>query len=623
MKKHVIELIERSPDSCGVYLMKGGDQKILYVGKALRLRDRLRSYVHPERDTRPSVQLLVPLIEDVEWLITATEKEALLLENSLIKSHRPKYNISFRDDRSYVSLKITQHAFPRLHVTRKIFQDGGKYFGPYSSSNDVRRTLKLVQKIFKLRDCSDAYFNARKRPCLQYQIKRCSAPCVNYISEEAYAREAQEAQLFLHGNREELTRKLKKEMKEASEDLKFEQAAALRDRLASVEATLEPQIVESRKDDRDADVLGIFGDSSASLVKVLKVRKGRLTGADEHFIEEPITAAQEILRAILQSYYLSEKAGGDIPSQLIFGQDIPDAEAFQTLFMDKYGKKTTFVFPQRGLANRLLDLAQKNAESSFEERKRKSRLNHELLDNLRRHFNLSNFPKRIEGYDISNFHGASPIGSMVVFVDGEPDKRQYRGYNIKTIKGSNDFGMLREMFLRRFAKVVEGGTRPDLVLVDGGKGQLAQAVEVLKELNIEGIDVMSIAKEKELKSRSGKKYAPERFFFPGRKNSVVLPPSSKLLHLLQRVRDESHRNGITKHRKGRKKATLQTVLSRIPGVGAVKQKTLLIHFGSVDAILASTLDQLEQAPGLNKKTARAVYDFFHSSMTGMEKGSEE
>lgn len=617
MKKNVIDLISRAPNTPGVYLMKDAQNRVLYVGKALRLRDRLKAYISPDRDSRPSILRLVPQIVDIEWLVTDNEKEALLLENNLIKSHRPRYNITLKDDRSYVSLKLTKHDFPRLFVTRKIVQDGGQYFGPYASSGDVRRTLKLVQKIFLVRDCSDAFYNQRKRPCLQYQIRRCSAPCVKYIDQASYEKNLSNVKLFLSGHTDELVQKLNQDMKEAAEKLDYELAAALRDRVRSIESTLEAQKVESRQDDRDADVIGAFGDASATLVKILHVRRGRLVGSDEHFLAEPFTALGEIFRAALRSYYLSEDRAAP-PNQLILGLSLQDSESFEALLSEKYRKNVKILTPKRGLPYRLLKLAEKNAESSFEERKRKSLLNHELLADLQRQFKLNHFPRHIEGYDISSFHGASPIGSKVVFIDGEPDKRQYRAYKIQNIKGSNDFGMLREMFVRRFQKILQGDKRPDLILVDGGKGQLAQAVEVLHELNIQGIDVMSMAKEKQLKSRSGKTYAPERVFCPGRKDSIVLPASSKILHLLMRVRDEAHRFGITRHRRGRNKSTLESVLRRIPGIGHARQKDLLRHFGSLEGIRRAELEHLEKVPGMHQKAARAVYDFFRTARSEEE-----
>ncbi|MCB0309434.1 MAG: excinuclease ABC subunit UvrC [Bdellovibrionales bacterium] len=611
MKSHVISLIEPAPNSTGVYLMKNHQGHVLYVGKAIRLRDRLKAYVHPERDTRPSVSLLVPKIEDIEWLLTETEKEALILENSLIKSHRPKYNISFRDDRSYLSLKLTtSHKFPRLFATRKIVNDKSMYFGPYASSQDARRTLKLVQKIFQVRDCSDSYFKQRKRPCLQYQIRRCSAPCVDLVNQDVYKGQVQDAVLFLNGKKDDLIQRLKQDMHEKSRNLDFEHAKVIRDRLQSIESCKLELCPQSRSDDRDADIFGIFGDESATLIKVIVVRGGRLTGTREHFLEEPVEASAEMIRALLQSYYLSERGLLEPPRQLIFGHEVSDSEAFEALLSERHGRAIRCLFPKRGLPHRLLQLANRNAQTAFHERKRKSALNHQLLTALQKEFKLNRFPKRIEGYDISSFHGASPIGSMVVFIDGESDPRQYRAYNIRNIKGSNDFGMLREMFERRFTKIKNGEEKPDLVLVDGGKGQLSQLVDVLKDLNIEGIDVMSIAKEKELKTRSGKKYSPERFFFPGRKNAIVLEASSKILHLLMRVRDEAHRFGITRHRQSRKKSTLQSILARIPGVGPTRQKRLLTHFGSIKNIQTAKLEELEKVPGLHRDVARAVYDFF-------------
>ncbi len=609
MKDTAREQIKRSPEGPGVYILKGKSQQILYVGKAIRLRDRLKSYLNLNRNERPSMTLLIPQVEEVEWLLTDNEKEALLLENSLIKAHRPRYNISLRDDKSYVSLRLTQHLFPRLFVTRQIDRDGSEYFGPYSSVSDLRQTLKLVQKIFLTRDCSDSFYDSRTRPCLRYQIKRCSAPCVGYVSQESYAEQVRHAKIFLSGNKELLISRLQSEMNQASMNLKYEEAAILRDRLTAIEETLRPQKVESRRDHRDADTIGLAGDSQATLIKVLKIRKGRLIGADEFLTHEPICADKEITRAFIAQYYLADFPGHEVPSQLLMEKKIEDLEMFQILLSERSGGKVKLLTPKRGAAHRLLKLAQRNAASSLAERKRKSDRTQKLLSELAQKLSLKSIPKRIEGYDISSFHGAQPIGSMVVFIDGEPDKSKYRHYGIRSVKGSNDFAMLREMFERRFQKLTESD-RPGLILVDGGRGQLRQALDVLKNLNIQDLAVVSMAKEKELKSKSGKRYAPERLFLPGQKNPLVFPSSSPLLHLLQRVRDEAHRFGITRHRRARKKETFQSILQRIPGVGLKRQRALLKSFGSVEGIQNASMEQLQAVSGFNKKVAQGVQDFF-------------
>lgn len=611
MHKRAQEQIDRAPQSPGVYVLKGKEQKALYVGKAVRLRDRLKSYLRPDQDTRPSIAVLAPQVKEVEWLLTDNEKEALILENNLIKSYRPKYNIDLRDDKSYVSLRLTSHGFPRLFVTRKIVKDGSHYFGPYSSAANLRQTLKFLQKIFQIRDCTDSYFNNRSRPCLRYQIKRCSAPCVDYVTREEYAEQVRQVEMFLSGDEAQLVKRLKNEMKQASTAQRYEEAAVLRDRLMAVEGTLEPQKVESRKDNRNADAIGLAGDQDATLIKVLKLRKGKLVGADEFFVQEPVSASEEILRAFLQQYYLRDFLGHEIPRELLVSVSISDAKSFEALLTERRGRKVQLFSPQKGPVYKLLKLSERNAQSSLAERKRKSEKTHKLLIEVQRKFKLDRLPHRMEGYDISSFHGAEPYGSMVVFVDGEADKTKYRYYKIRNVKGSNDFAMLREMFERRFQKL-DDANYPDLILVDGGKGQLRQALDVFHELGIHDIPLISIAKEKELRSRSGKKFAPERFFLPGQKNAIVLPSSSPILHFMQRVRDEAHRFGITRHRKARKRATLRTVLERIPGIGSKRQKILLRTFKDIPSIQNASLETLCVVKGLNRVCAHSVYEFFRS-----------
>jgi excinuclease ABC subunit C len=617
VRQSVKEQIDRAPETPGVYLFKGADGKVLYVGKAIRLRDRLKSYLNPLRDERPSVALLVPQIHDVEWLMTDTEKEAVLLENSMIKTHRPRYNISLRDDKSYVSLRLTKHKYPRLFITRAVVRDGSDYFGPYSSVADLRQTLKLIQQLFRVRDCTDSFFAARSRPCLRYEIKRCSAPCVGQPQPERYAEQVRQATLFLGGNKEELVRRLESEMRRASEDLRYEDAARLRDRVAAVAGTLEPQRVESREDERDADAVGLFGDAEATLIKILKIRKGRWVSADEFMTGEPVSASREITRAFLAQYYLADYPGHEIPPQLLIACDVEDAGTFEALLGERAGRRVRLVNPQRGTARKLLGLAEQNVRSAFAERKRKSEKSRKVLAELAAKLRLPRPPKRIEGYDISSFHGAEPVGSMIVFMEGEPDPSRYRQYGIRSVKGADDFAMLKEMFGRRFAKLSEEN-RPDLIVVDGGRGQLRQALDALAEAAAEGFAVISIAKEKELVSRTGRKYAPERLFLPGQKNPLVFVPSSPVLHLLQRVRDEAHRFGITRHRRARNRNALQSILGRIPGVGPKRQRSLLKELGSVERVSLASTGDLCNVAGISKTVAASIHDYFEKLRNSSE-----
>jgi excinuclease ABC subunit C len=617
MLEAVRQQIDRAPVTPGVYIFRGEERKILYVGKAIRLRDRLKAYVPPVKDERPSVAIMVPLIREVEWLLTDTEKEALLLENSLIKTHRPRYNISLRDDKSYVSLRLTKHDFPRLFVTRNIVRDGSEYFGPYSSAAGLRGTLKLIQQLFRIRDCNDSFYARRSRPCLRYEIKRCSAPCVGFVSPERYAEQVREAKSFLSGRREELSKRLAAEMERASAEMRYEDAAILRDRLAELQGTLEPQEVESRRDERDADAIGLAGDNDATLIKVLKIRKGRLISADEFMTEEPVVSRHEILRAFLQEYYLADFPGHEVPAQLLLPAAVEDGGLFASLLRERSGRKVAFLAPQRGNARKILRLAERNAASAFGERKRKTEKTQRTLTDVAMKLGLEKPPARIEGFDISNFQGAEPVGSMVVFIGGEPDKTKYRHYGIRSVKGANDFAMLKEMFGRRFRKMTDAD-RPDLIVIDGGRGQLRQAVDALRESGGGEVPLVSIAKERELRSKSGRKLAPERLFRPGQKNPLLFPGSSPVLQLFQRVRDEAHRFGISRHRRARSRATIRSELSRIPGIGPKRQRILLRTFGSLDGISRASVEEMAQVSGIPRGAAERVREFFDR-----RKGSSE
>jgi excinuclease ABC subunit C len=435
---------------------------------------------------------------------------------------------------------------------------------------------------------------------------------VGLVSEAGYAEQVRGATQFLLGDKAGVVRELRARMEEASGSQRYEEAATHRDRMRAVEETLEPQRIEDRRDRRDADAIGLAGDDTATLVKVLKVRDGRVTGADEYFVPEPVAAGSEIARAFLQHHYLAETLDRMPPPELFLGVRVPDEGGFESLLSERRGRRVRLVRPKRGRGLRLLRLAERNAAASLAERKRRSERNEALLGELGRALRLARIPRRIEGYDISNLHGAEPYGSMVVFTDGEADRNRYRYYRIRSVKGSNDFAMLREVFERRFRKL-EDENRPDLVLVDGGKGQLRQAVDVLREAGVSGVELVSIAKEKELVSRSGKKYAPERIFLPGQKNPLVFAPSSPVLHLLQRVRDEAHRFGITRHRRSRGKSALASILRRIPAVGPSRQKALVRALGSVERIAASSVEELSRVAGMTRPAARSVYDFFRAA----------
>lgn len=609
MKQSIQAQIKRAPVQPGVYIFKNKRGAYLYVGKAIRLRDRLRSYVNPLSDSRPSIAMMVSQIETLEWLVTDSEKEALILENNLIKTYRPKYNIMYRDDKTYLSLKLSHHKYPRLHKTRRIVHDGSTYFGPFSSVRSVNQTLKLLQKIFQVRDCTDHFFKQRVRPCLRYQIKLCTAPCVDYVTEDAYLEQVLQTKRFMKGQYQDILQSLQDKMQKASQNMEFEAAAHIRDQIQAIEETLTPQRAESRDAfSHHIDVIGVTGDVQATLIKVMKIRAGKLVDADEYFVEESISFLPAIIRSFLQHEYLEDFVSKDMPKEILIASDFDDRDSFAELLSDKAGYKVNIHLPQRGKKKKYLDLAERNAKTIFLEKKRKSGQTQKTLQALANKLHLDAPPERIEGYDISNFQGAHSYGSQVVFTDGEKDTSQYRLYKIKSVEGPDDFASMKEVLVRRLTKLNEKN-RPDLILIDGGKGQLSQAVEAMQELNID-IPLVSIAKEKMLKSRSGVKYAPERLFLPGQKNAIVLPTSSPVLQLLQRVRDEAHRFGLKAHRNKRSKQTFKTMLADIPGVGPKRQKILLKHFKSIKSIQSANTQDLQAIEGMNEKTAQAVVKFF-------------
>ncbi|MCB0327332.1 MAG: excinuclease ABC subunit UvrC [Bdellovibrionales bacterium] len=606
--KNIAQQVSRAPSCPGVYLFKDHLQRILYVGKAIKLKERVKSYLHPEADLRPSIPLLMKKARLVEWIVTDNEKEALILENNLIKTYRPRYNIMLKDDKSYVSLKLSSHSFPRLHITRKIKQDGSRYYGPFSSGRAVRKTFKFLQKLYLLRDCTDYFYNSRTRPCLRYQIKRCSAPCVDLVKKEEYMEQVLQVDHFLKGKKMDVVQSLHEKMKQASLELDYEKAAMIRDELFSIEETLRPQNVESIKTHDQSHVIGHFGDEEACLIKILKIVQGKIIGFEDFFVEEPVQIIEDIYSAVLKQYYLEDLIHSKIPTQMILESSFTDQETFLEVIKERNGKKPKLLFPQKGEKYRLLQLANRNAQSSFAEKKRKSQQTLSVLTQLQKKLHLKNLPKRIEGYDISNIQGKYSFGSQVVFIEGEKDSSQYRIYSIKSVQGPDDFSSMREVLTRRLQKLDEINY-PDLLLIDGGKGQLKQAVEVLKELNLSDIDVCSLAKEKTLVSRSGKKYAPERVFLPGQSNAIVFEPSSSLLHMLMRVRDEAHRFGLKHHRKKRSSMTIGSVLSEIPGIGPKKRKILLRSMGSFEKIRRATIEELLETTKLDKKSVQAVFEY--------------
>jgi excinuclease ABC subunit C len=609
----ITEKLANLPGRPGVYLMRDKVSKVIYVGKAKDLRARVRAYFN-NSDERSQVQFLVRRITDFETLTTGNEKEALILENNLIKQYKPRYNIRLKDDKSYLSIKVTTgHPWPRIFATRKIVKDGSRYFGPFSSAVAARETIDIIEKHFLLRNCTDHNFKNRSRPCLQYQIKRCLAPCVFPVSEDEYREQMRQAILFIEGRQQELIAELKQKMREKSASLEFEAAAKIRDQIRAVEKTLEKQRMVSHWGS-DQDIFGLYREGGFIEVQVLLVRQGKLTGNQSYSLEDLEFPDEEVMGELLTQFYQGNRF---VPDEILLPVPLEDREVREEYLGERKGKKISILTPQRGDKRQLVEMAIDNARQSFSERHDQEKAREKMLLELQSQLRLKQYPQRTECFDISTIHGAHAVGSMVTFINGEPDKNRYRHYRIRTIDpsgGGDDFGMMLEVLKRRFARGKEQADLPDLVVVDGGKGQLAMALAAMADVGVAGVDVVGLAKMRvQSAPRSSEiERLEERVFLPGQSNPVILRRNSNALFLLQRVRDEAHRFAITYHKKLRSKQTLYSALDRIPGVGGVRKRALLRAFGSIKRISEASVEDLLKLPSMSEKLAREILDSLHS-----------
>lgn len=598
------EKVDTIPAQPGVYLLKDAGGKVIYVGKARNLRSRLRQYARGD-DERCQVRFLLPKIASVETLVTANDKEALILENNLIKQYKPRYNIRLKDDKSYVSVKVTvQDPWPRILVTRRIVKDGSRYFGPYDSAASVRETLDTIRKVIPLRTCPDAVFRNRARPCLEYQIKRCLAPCCLPVDRELYQQYLREAILLLEGKSQQLVRQLTQQMERAAEELRFEDAARLRDRIRAIERTQERQQVMAHHGG-DTDVWGMYREGGFLEVEVLFLRQGKLTSHQRYSLTDLEFPDEEILSMLLQQFYQGERF---IPDEILIPVELDDSRTLEEWLSERKQQRVTIHRPQRGDKLRLVELARENAAQGFRQRQDASAQRQRMCAELARSLHLKRFPHRIECFDISNFQGRMAVGSQVTFIDGEPDKNEYRRYRIKTVHQSDDFAMMAEVLERRFARAKEEGVMPDLIVIDGGKGQLNVALEVLRSLGIDSVEAVGLAKDRVERNphAADLRHSEERVFLPGRKNPVILRRHSNALFLLQRIRDEAHRFAITYHRKLRTRERIRSLLDAIPGVGPVRRRRLLRQFGSVRRIREASIDELLEIPGITRVVAERI-----------------
>jgi len=592
------------PQRPGVYLFKDARGKVIYVGKAKSLRDRMRGYVNAS-DNRYQVRFLMDRAADFETLVTATETEALILENNLIKQYKPRYNIKLKDDKSYLSVKITtKDAWPRILVTRKIVRDGSTYLGPYGSAAGLRDAIDTIRKVFPLRTCSDAVFRNRSRPCLEYQIKRCMAPCVLDVDRDEYGRHLAGAIQLLEGKTDVLVRDLTERMKDAAESERFEDAARLRDRIAAVSKVAERQKVVTHGGG-DRDVFGYYREGGFIEAQVLLVRDGKLVSHHAYQLEDFELPDEELISSLASRFYEGDR---QIPDEVLFPIRFEGMEALADYLTSKRSRPALVTAPQRGEKHRLVEMAMENAAHGFRERTDEASRREKMLVELQRKLGLSSMPKRIECFDISHVQGDSVVASMVAFDEALPDKSGYRRYKLREVQRNDDFAAMKEVLSRRLTRGKAEGGLPDLLLVDGGKGQLAMAVEAIRDLGVEGVELAALAKDRVRADATGTdvEHSEERVFRPGRSNPIVLRRNSNALFLLQQLRDEAHRFAITFHRELRDKQRLRSALDDVPGVGPAKRRALLARFGSIKRIADAEEAELAEVAGITPELARTV-----------------
>jgi len=617
----VEEKLENLPVAPGVYIMKDRAGEIVYVGKAINLRSRVRSYFTRTGDTRAFVSLLDRVLGDLETVIVTSEKEALLLENELIKKHKPRFNVRLRDDKNFICLRIdAHHPYPRLEVVRRFKNDGAHYFGPYSSASSIRETMRTINRFFGLRTCSDHVLVNRKRPCLLFQIGRCPAPCVKPIPQEQYRRSVDEVVLFLEGRATELVDSLRLRMKEAAKALRFEEAARLRDQLFAIERSLERQKV-AIGEPLDLDVFGLYREADRLLFYILYLRQGRITGGQSFPFSDQEFPDDELLPSFVNLYYDQENF---VPNEVLLPLEFEGMESLAELLSERKGAKVKLLVPKRGEKVELVGMAQKNAEQSFQERKRSKDETVAILERLQARLQLSKPPRRMECYDISHFQGASIVASQVAATDGELDKARYRRFKIKGLEGQDDFASMHQVLTRRLTRGLEAGELPDLIVIDGGKGQLASAYAAMKDLGVEGVDMVGLAKSRELDTGGDRAApsarSPERIFLINRKDPIILSQNSAELFMLTRLRDEAHRFAITFQQKLMRKRNFRSVLEDIPGVGEGRKKALLKHFGSLKRVKEAALEELAEVEGMGLALAERVHSFLHNAPLEPEGG---
>ncbi len=619
------ERLKATPTKPGVYIMRGNAGQVLYVGKASKLRNRLRSYFVKKANHAPKIREMVTRVADFEYIVAESEQEALLLECNLIKENKPPYNARLKDDKSYPFIKVDlTEDFPQVYITRTVKKDGSRYFGPFASASSVRRTLALLKKLFPYRSCTKTITGTDPRPCLDFYINRCVGPCIGAVDKEQYLEVIDQVFLFLDGKADQILKSLEVRMLQASEQLEFEKAAALRDQVQAIEKVHEGQKVLHLSSET-LDLIALSTDVGEAWVEVFFIRQGKLVGRD-HFI---MTSTQDdtpgqVLTAFVKQFY---DANPYVPPRILVQHELEDLGAIQPWLDDKRHSKVQIYVPQRGEKRRLIQMVAENAAEGLEQRRVKATVEEgalgQAMEELQEALNLPGLPKRMECYDISNIQGTNSVGSMVVFEDGKAKSSDYRKFKIKTVEGIDDYSMMREMLTRRFKRLAdpkaqvnsegpsdetdEGGASssseeawqqaPDLVLIDGGKGHLGAALQVFLELGITSIPLASLAKEN------------EELFVPETPEPIILPRKSSALFLVQRLRDEAHRFAITYHRQRRSKGSTTSALDHVPGIGPKRRRMLIRQFGSVQGVRQATVEEVAAVPGMTLTLASKVKEW--------------
>jgi excinuclease ABC subunit C len=598
--------LDHLPEQPGVYLMKSARGEILYIGKARVLADRVRSYFQKGGDHTPKTALMLSQMTDLETIVTRSELEALILESNLVKRHRPRFNVVLRDDKQYPYLRLPiKENFPRLSIVRRVQKDGALYYGPYTPAGALRETLKVIRKVFPLATCEIEIDGTAERPCIEFELKRCMAPCVGNQTRDQYHQIVKQVRQFLEGRDTELLEGLRAEMQAAADREEFEEAARLRDRIFKIERTLEKQRV-AQTASTEQDVIGLArqdpGQGTAVDLQMLFVRGGLLIGRKDFFWPKAADASdEELVRSAIEQFYNKEVLP---PKELLVPTPLSEAGLLEAWLSEKKGETVRIIAPERGAKHQLLLLAEENAAAAVAEHLRNEETDRQAAEELKRLLRLDRAPRRIEGFDISNTMGTQSVASMVVWEDGQAKKSDYRKFRIKTVEGANDFASIQEVVTRRYGepcgeqgRTTEDLPLPDLILIDGGLGQLAAALEGLRKVGHAGLPAIGLAKARGEKE--------ERIFLAGRKNPIILHPSSPASHLVQRIRDEAHRFAITYHRQLRGRTMVASRLDAIPGIGEARRKNLLRRFGSLEKIAEATDEQLRDA-GVDAKTAAEI-----------------